>query len=353
MRFIFAVGDLSEAGGIQNYNRHFLKTIEEIGGTVRLIERKKGFFGRVKFTANFFWEIVRCRPDVVICGHINFSPIVYFLNLFLKFKFVIITHGVDVWNIKSRLQLAALRKADRIITVSFYTRDKILEQLSEVSVKIFILPNSVDGNTFLIKLKPKYLEARHGLAGSKIILTVARLSADEVGFKGYDRVVLALPQILGEVPNAKYLLVGNGDDLPRIKELAKKLGVDDRVIFAGRVSGAELVDYYNLADVFIMPSKCEGFGIVFLEALACGVPVIAGNKDASSEAVLGGRLGRLIDPDSIEEISHATVSALSENLDASDRQGLRRIILENYGTQIFEKHTLELIDVLKNKAPIE
>lgn len=110
----------------------------------------------------------------------------------------------------------------------------------------------------------------------------------------------------------RYLIVGDGDDRPRFESLADELGVRELVIFAGKVPSEELCDHYNLCDLFAMPSTGEGFGIVFLEALACGKPVIAGSKDASRDALLDGELGVLVDPEDPRELRDAIVAILAE-----------------------------------------
>jgi glycosyltransferase involved in cell wall biosynthesis len=122
--------------------------------------------------------------------------------------------------------------------------------------------------------------------------------------------VRALPEIRRELPDVRYLLVGAGPDRARIENLAIEIGVRDAVVFTGSVSDAELSDHYNLCDLFAMPSKAEGFGIVYLEALACGKPVIAGNKDGSADALANGDLGLLLDPDDIAAIAREAVRVL-------------------------------------------
>lgn len=349
MKILFLCSQINQIGGIQKYNRQFLKALAETGEDVLLVEREPGFFAKIKFIFQFFWKAGLGRPDVIICGHIHFSPLCYFWNLFSHQKFIIITYGVEVWNIKSRIYLKAFQKARLIIAVSLYTKEKMLSQLNCPKEKIFVLlPSSIDKEKFFIKEKPRYLAERHQLLGSRVILTVSRLSKIEAGFKGYDRVIESLPEVLEKIPNLKYLVVGEGDDLPRVRELVKKLSLENYVIFTGRVREEELVDYYNLADVFVMPSKCEGFGIVFLEALACGIPVIAGNKDASRETLLNGRLGQLIDPDSIKEISRAIVSSLSSKIEMKNREELRRMVFEKYGVDKFKMKVEELLTLLKN-----
>ena len=129
-------------------------------------------------------------------------------------------------------------------------------------------------------------------------------------YKGHDRLIAALPGILASVPDAAYLIVGAGDDRPRLAHLAAETGVADRVVLAGQVRHAELADHFALAHVFAMPSTGEGFGIAYLEAAASGLPVIAGNADGSADALADGRIGRLVDPLAVDEIEAAVVDAL-------------------------------------------
>ncbi len=350
MRVLFLASDINQIGGIQQYNRQFLKTLRRLNQNILLIERRAGaFLPKAKFVFNFFWGAVSFRPDIIICGHINFSPIVYFLSLFFNHKYIIITHGLEVWDIKSRVQLKALERAFLIVSVSNHTKGKILNQLPHLKGKIFLLPNSVDDKKFFIKEKPAYLLQRHALhKDEKMILTVARLSAAEK-MKGYDKIIEAIPLIMREIPTIKYFLVGDGDDRVRIRRLIEKLGLDDRVTMVGHVGDDEIVSYYNLCDVFVMPSKSEGFGISFLEALACGKPVIGGNRDASIEPLLNGELGLLVNPDSVIEIAEATVRILKKKIQAHllDAEFLRRRVLEEYGLDKFKRNIVELIKILK------
>ena len=140
------------------------------------------------------------------------------------------------------------------------------------------------------------LRERYRLGDRRVLLTVSRIgTADR--YKGHDRVIAALPALLRAGADVAYLIVGSGDDTPRLAQVAAETGVSDRVILAGAAPADELADHYRLADVFVMPSTKEGFGIVFLEAAACGVPVVGGNRDGSWDALREGYLGRAIDPD--------------------------------------------------------
>lgn len=129
-------------------------------------------------------------------------------------------------------------------------------------------------------------------------------------YKGYDQMLHALVKVRLCVPDVHFILAGKGDDIPRIKALVAKLNLQDCVTIAGFVPDEELCAHYNLCDVFALPSKGEGFGIVYLEALACGKPVLAGNQDGSIDPLAEGKLGCLVDPDNVEEIAYNLIKIL-------------------------------------------
>jgi glycosyltransferase involved in cell wall biosynthesis len=177
--------------------------------------------------------------------------------------------------------------------------------------RAFILPNGVDLERFRPQPKDECLVARHGLAGSRVIMTLGRLTVIE-RYKGFDEIIDLMPRLLVRYPDLKYLIVGDGLDRERLAGKARALKLDDKVIFAGRVAEHEKVAYYNLADAYVMPSSGEGFGIVLIEALACGVPVVGSSVDGSRETLLDGRLGRLVDPADADALYHAVDAALAE-----------------------------------------
>jgi len=139
-----------------------------------------------------------------------------------------------------------------------------------------------------------------------VILTLSRLSSSEQ-YKGYDKVIAALPLILEKFPKTIYILAGKYDknEKQRIESVIRLYSMEAHVKLIGYVPDEEITGHYQLADVFIMPSKKEGFGIVFLEALACGTSVIGGNQDGTVDALQNGSLGTLINPNKTEEIAAA------------------------------------------------
>ena len=288
------------------------------------------------------------KTDLIICGHINFSPLTLYIFNLLKIPYWVIVYGIDAWDIEDAAKKNGLKSAQKIISIGEYTRDRIVAEEKISSTQIPLLPVTFDTSQFTIQPKPQYLLDRYQLdADKQIILTVTRLSKSD-GYKGYDQIIQALPTIRRQIPNIHYLLVGKGDDRDRIETLIKDHQLQDCVTLAGFVADHELNDHYNLCDVFAMPSKGEGFGIVYLEALACGKPTIGGNQDGAIDALCNGELGILIDPDNIEQIAQAIIDTLQGNHPLSilyQPDSLRQKVIEIYGFDKFkERLTLILSD---------
>jgi glycosyltransferase involved in cell wall biosynthesis len=268
----------------------------------------------------------------------------------LGIPYTVLTYGKEVWEPLPLVSRKALQQADRIWTISRHSRDRICAAHQLGSQKIQLLPCAVDGDRFMPGPKSEALLQQYGLAGSVVLMTVARLWSGDI-YKGVDVTLRALPTIVRSVPNVKYLVIGRGDDQPRLAKLAQDLGVADRVIFAGFVPTLELVDHYRLADAYVMPSQ-EGFGIVYLEALACGVPVLSGTGDGSADPLQDGRLGWQVphrDPEAVAgaciEILQAKQALTQEQ--PSDRrcdgEWLRQQAIESFGKAAFAQRLNQLL----------
>jgi phosphatidylinositol alpha-1,6-mannosyltransferase len=348
-------------GGIPVFNQNFLNAFNNVfegKATVLSIndlkERKAShnneklrFVGcgsnmswvaKLKFSFLAIYYALFDRPTFVICGHVNVTPLALILKIVLRKNYATIAHGIEVWDIKSWKRRKGLSGSKFIMSVSNYTKERIKASLGNDHSHIIILPDTVDGKRFRPQPRPQYLIDRYGIQDCKTILSITRLEKSE-GYKGYDKVIKVLSGVIREVPHVKYILGGSGDDLPRIRNLISQMGLEGKVILAGFIPEEELVDHYNVCDIFVLPSKKEGFGIVFLEALACGVPVIAGSKDGSVDALLNGEVGTLVDPDNLEEIEQAVVNVLKGTVDKRllESKYLRQRVLEEYGFDKFEK----------------
>jgi glycosyltransferase involved in cell wall biosynthesis len=302
----------------------------------------------VAYSAKLIGFALRQRPSLVFSTHLNFIPIAYWLKRIAGIPYWVVAHGIEAWDLKNPTLQRALQQADRILPVSHYTRDRLLAEQHLDPAKLSVLPNTFGADRFQIGPKPNHLMERYHLtAQQRVILTVSRLSSQE-GYKGYDQIIRALPYIRQQVPDVHYLLVGKGDDRPRLEQLIATLKLQDCVTLAGFVPDNELCDHYNLCDVFAMPSQGEGFGIVYLEALACGKPTLGGNRDGAIDALCQGLLGALVNPDDVNEIAIALAQMLQQTYAHPlmyQPDLLREKVIEIYGFQRFTQtlgHYLEI-----------
>jgi len=288
----------------------------------------------------------RERPGLIVSTHLNFGPLAMVARQSIGAPYILVAHGIDAWGITNASRKKALRKADLTLAVSNYTRDRLIQEVGLDAARVKILPNTFAAERFAIAPKPPQLLQRYGLRpDTPVILTVCRL-ADTECYKGYDQIIKAMPEIVRAVPEARYLLVGKGPDRPRIERLIAEAGVQDAVILAGFVPDEELAEHYNLCDIFAMPSRAEGFGIVYLEALACGKPVLAGNKDGSRDALGGGELGLLVDPDDTAEIAAEIIRVLRREhwrQEIFNPELLRRRVIELFGFEAFKHAVADLL----------
>ncbi len=281
------------------------------------------------FAAQLFTKAVRERPDLIMSVHGNFAPVARWLQKLTKIPYVVIGNGIDVWEIHSNQIRHALRDADKLLAISRCTQQRMAGALALSPESIGLFPCTFDQERYIPGSKPPFLLERYGLLPDQpVILTITRLS-DAEQYKGYDQIARALPAIRQQCPDVRYILGGRGSDRPRIERLINDLGVAENVILTGYIPDDELCAHYNLCDVFAMPSKGEGFGIVFLEALSCGKPVVAGNKDGSVDPLLNGELGALVDPDDVEEIAAALIAILE--LQKADKLKTDKLKLERAG----------------------
>jgi phosphatidylinositol alpha-1,6-mannosyltransferase len=257
----------------------------------------------------------RAKPDLVICGHINLLPIAFGRPL-------LVVHGIEAWK-QRRLRLSRCRA---ILSVSALTRDRLVGW-SGYDGPTFVLPNAVHLEQYGIRAKRHDFIERYRLEGKRVLLTVGRLEAAERS-KGFDQVL----EVLDELPeDVVYMIAGGGNDAARLQARARELGVASRVVFTGLFADEEKQDLYNLADAYVMPSRGEGFGFVFLEAMACGVPVIASKLDGGREALLDGKLGLLVDPTNRAEIRAAILESLQRP--RAIPEGLDYFSFENFAAR--------------------
>lgn len=268
-----------------------------------------GLSGRGAYLRTVARHVLTKRFDAIIVPHISLAPIAWAAAKLTGARWALCLHGIDAWPAAATPQrrFVGLR-ADAIVSVSALTLGRFRSWCPVDPARCVVIPNAMDFTGYSPGPRDPVLEARYGLTGKRVILTLGRLDPTE-RYKGFDEIIELLPEL---APDITYLIAGKGEDRARLEAKALALGVADRVVFAGMVPEAEKVATYRLADVYAMPSTGEGFGFVFLEAMACGIPAIASDLDGGREAVREGKLGQVVDPRDRAALKAAVVRALGQ-----------------------------------------
>lgn len=354
-------------GGIQRYSRFLIAALREVwpdpryevflkndrpgdpaldGLEAHASGNLPGWARTPAYATRIAARALTARPRLVIAGHLNFAVVSEWLARVAGIPYWIVTHGIEAWGVERPALRRALRGAACVVSVSRYTAARLVDEQGLDPARVSLLPGTFDPSLFRPRERPAALARRLGLdPGQPMLLTVARLAGRD-RHKGYDVVLDALPDIRRRVPGVRYVIVGEGDDRPRIERRIRELGLEKDVTLAGFVPDAELPDYYSLCTLFAMPSKREGFGIVYLEAMACGRPALAGDRDGSRDALLDGELGVLVDPDDVAALGDAVIEVLAgrhPNRLLYDPQGLRARVVERFGPPSFRRRLAETL----------
>lgn len=312
VRVLALVGDCyGGRGGIARYNRDLFEALagDEIeilvlprlgdAGGLALpagISQRPPISGRLKFSLASLWAAWRMRPvDVVFCGHAYMAPLAWMVARLAGAHYWLQAHGADIWRDRPDSERRAIEAADQVTTVSRETRRILLGRTNLAPERVRVLPNTV-GDQFLPGPASEALRARLGLGQGPILLTVGRLASGE-RYKGHEQVFAVLPALRARYPGLVHVVAGDGDDRARLEARAAELApIPGAVRFLGFVPDEELPQLYRLADLFVMPSSEEGFGIVYLEAAACGLRVVGGAGGGGGDAIPDDRVGLIVEP---------------------------------------------------------
>ena len=302
-------------GGISQYNRDLIEalcSLDEVGSVEALPRIAKDPIGelpaKLRFTLSGRGGHLRYaaaalarglsgpKPDVVLCGHINLLPLCWLIARLRGAELVLLIFGIDAWTPTRRLFADRLTgTVDRVVSISKITLDRYLEWAEPPRKGTGLLPNAIHLEQYGVAPKAADLVEKFGLDGRKVLMTFGRMAGRERAM-GFDRMIETMPRLLERDPTITYMIAGTGDDMERLQQKARDFGVAEQVVFTGLVPEERKADYFRLADVYVMPSRGEGFGFVFLEAMACGIAVIASRADGGFEAVREGELGVAVDP---------------------------------------------------------
>ena len=305
--------------------------------------------------------LIRERPHIVQLATAFDGYLGLQLHRWFGLPFVIYAHGNDILDIatsswpkpKRSLQRAACILANSRFTAELVANGGVRPE------KIMVLHPGCDVERFQPRTAPGPL--RQKLLGDhyrgRVIVTIGNL----VQRKGHDMVIRALPTILQHVPDAVYLIVGDGPYRGELEKLATEGGLRGRVIFVGRIRHEQLPDVYALADVFVMPSRMqleacdvEGFGLVFLEASACGKPIVAGRSGGISDAVVDGTTGFLVEPCDVGDVARRIAQILQSPALARQlgEQGRERVLHE-FTWDHFARRLRAILSSVRHDVPLQ
>ena len=330
-------------GGIAQYNRDFLGAMAGTSSITVLPRHTPDSFtapesvqqlparpGRFAYSVAALRTAMSQKVDVVFCGHLFMAPLAALVARFKGAKLIVQTHGIEAWSRPRWTQRAALERAHLVLCVSRHTRAAVLSWASIEPERVLVVPNTVreaftpdDGTA-----------QRPAWAGEakKILLTVARMDSRE-RYKGHDRLIAAIPDLVSKGHDICYAIVGEGNDRPRLENLARDTGVSERVHFLDAQPLSSLIETYRAADLFVMPSTGEGFGVSFLEAMASGTPALGLDVAGARDALADGELGTVV----VESELASTIARLL-NQPKPDARALAARVRARFGQEQFAEN---------------
>jgi phosphatidyl-myo-inositol dimannoside synthase len=362
-------GSLMAHGGVERANRHMAAALalqarqrqEEyrifclndprgnhamsVGG---LSFRFSGFARhKLRLATVVMWAASKIR--VACIGHAYLAP----LGLSIRVlnpgaRYLVATHGIEVWQPLGRLRALALRRADRVISPSRFTHAQAVRFQKVRTSKAVVLPWGLEPAFYQVSTQQAAISHNHG--STPTILTVSRISPSDAS-KGIDTIICALPRVIEQVPQVRYVVLGDGDDRRRLEQLADAKRVRRHVSFIAGATDAQVTDHYRGCDLFAMPSFKEGFGLVFLEAMAFSKPVIGGNYGGTPDLIRDGSNGFLLERDDVDGLSQR-ITLLLNNPELRARMGEagRRLVVERYTFERFMRRFENVLTVWPNSS---
>jgi len=357
--------ELDAPGGIQRAGRHLAFLLSEFANSkemeyrllslndsqdlhrMRVGEREFVFTGAARSKAGFVaaaLKATRRHPKLVLAAHPNLAPIIRGMKILApRMKSIVCTHGVEVWEPLSRGRRTALQRATLVLAPSQATADFVVSLQGVATEHVRVLPWALDPDfeTRLIGIGPAQLPA--DFPGGRVILTVGRWLAAE-RYKGMDTLIQALPRLLLRWPEVQLAIVGSGDDRDWLLDIARVSGVQKHVHLLSGITYAELSACYAAAEIFALPSRGEGFGFVYLEAMARGKPVIGGAHGGAPEVIRDGVSGYLVSHGDTEQLV-TSLDALLSNPELAKQMGEhgRERVQHEFKFSIFAKNFKKIL----------
>jgi len=333
--------ELDAPGGIQRAGRHMAFVLSEYATAkkmeyrllslndtpeqhrMRVAEHEFVFTGAARGKAGFAlmaMKAARRHGKLVLAAHPNLSPIVRSMGVVApRMKSIVCAHGVEVWEPLPRMRRNALQRATLVLSPSRATADHLVSVQGVAAEKVRVLPWGLDPDFETGGGSAAHLPAE--FPRGRVILTVGRWLATE-RYKGMDTLIQAMPRLLLRWPDVELVMIGAGDDREWLVNLARDSGVRRHVHFLTGISYPELSASYAAAEVFALPSRGEGFGFVYLQAMARGKPVIGGAHGGAPEVIRDGVTGYLVQHGDTEQLV-TSIDALLSNPELAREMGAR------------------------------
>jgi len=381
MRTCLAVltGAFNLEGGIAAANRLVIHALLEANVRVTLVAlseaptsaqkytvfpnvRYEGFGGdKIKFSLTVWKLLLSKHYDLVFCDHVNLAAILSPLALIGRARYVVRLNGIEVfpprpdWEGRFGLQMAKLRLA-----ISDYTGQIVRDQFPNLSVEVCDIAlgpeRPLDENSEGLRLHPASLTAVNNktcILGTQVLLHVGRMATNEQ-YKGQDTLIHAMPRILAEFPSVQLVLVGRGDDEPRLRTMVQALpdDVQSAIFMTGFVTNELLTQLYQQCFAFVMPSWGEGFGIVYIEAMLHGKPCLGSRIDAAQSVIRDGQTGILVDdPKNANEVAERLLGLLKQPDQAKKMgQNGKKLVEDYYVFPHFKNRFLKALGLLNENA---
>lgn len=335
--------ELDAPGGVQRAGRHMAAVLTEFaasrGMECRLLSlndtpelhrmtisgREFVFTGCDRAKARFAMSALKAarrRAKLVLAGHPNLAPVARLMKFVApRMKSIVCTHGVEVWEPLPGLRRSSLQKANLVLAPSQYTTDHVRTDQGVSPRRLRVLPWALDPQFEALATSAQKTPLPERYPQGQVILTVGRWLATE-RYKGMDTLITALPKLLPRWPDLQLVAVGEGDDRDWLQDLAEENGVNMHVHFLSGISYPQLAACYAACDMFALPSRGEGFGLVYLEAMACGKPVIGGAHGGAPEVIKDGVTGYLVQHGDAVQLA-TSIETLLANPEMAKEMGRR------------------------------
>lgn len=357
--------ELNAPGGIQRASRHLAFVMSEYAAShkmeyrflslndsqelhrMRITDREFVFSGadrgKLRFAINAL-RAARRRVSLALVAHPNLAPLLRPMGVFARgMKTVVCAHGVEVWEPLPARRRNALRRATVVLTPSRATLDHLISIQGVAAERIRVLPWALDPDFETRAVAGPRSTLPYDFPQGRVILSVGRWVNTE-RYKGMDTLILAMPRLLLRWPDLQLVIVGSGDDRGWLEQIARESGVLKHVHFLTDIPYGQLAACYEAAEIFALPSRGEGFGFVYLEAMAHGKPVIGGAHGGAPEVILDGTTGYLVQHGETLQLA-TSIDALLSNPENARRMGEagRERVEREYRFNIFSKNFKKIL----------